>query len=151
MGGLFALTVLLTSRENVSEYEQGLLQFILFAAGAGLTYFFGALSVKAEAQDLIQRDARKAVRRIVNLASGVQDFAVALKRESDRVLVVAAENDGLVPGATAQAAFDALAGHIPGQLRTLEDAIEDWRDIVPEQVADLERRAKATLGEEGHE
>lgn len=142
MGAALAITILITSRKEVTDFELGLLQFILFAGGAALTWIFGRRSVKAEAEDLIRRDGQKAIRRIVNLADGVTYFDGILNRESTQLEVMAGDNDGMVPVAAVGAAFDALADHVPGQLRTLDDAIQDWRDIVPEQVADLERRVE---------
>lgn len=147
-GGLLAATIILTSREEVSQYEQGLLQFILFAAGALLTWIFGRNSVRAEAESLIQRDGKKAIRRIVNLAAGIQDFGGVLERQATGVIATA-NGDGMVTVTTVEASFQALADHIPGQLRTLEDAIQDWRDIVPDEVAQLEAQA-ARAREDGN-
>jgi hypothetical protein len=39
------------------------------------------------------------------------------------------------------AALDLLFVQINEQIGTADDAMEDWRDIVPDEVAELERRA----------
>ncbi len=47
-------------------------------------------------------------------------------------------------------AFDLLESQIAGELRTVSDALEDWRDIVPEEVeameAETQSRAARELG-----
>lgn len=141
--GLLAAVIYLTSREDVTNLDNGLLEFIFFFAGVVLSYVFGRQSIAAEAAASVRRDGRKAVRRIVNLARGLQDVATTL---SETALHLEGEEtaDGKIVAADVQYTLKMLRSHVDVQLRTVADAIEDWRDIVPEEVEELERRARAT-------
>jgi hypothetical protein len=147
-GVLLTVDILVTRRKDVTTLELGLLQFIFFATSVGLPYLFGRRSTAAEAAAAIRRDGRKAVRRIVNLGKSIQDFGGALNEASAHTSDLAINNDGMVPIVEVEYAFRALRSHLDGQIRTVSDAIEDWRDIVPEEVESLEQKATIV---EGHD
>jgi hypothetical protein len=47
-----------------------------------------------------------------------------------------------IPIEHAIAVLDLLFVQISEQIGTADDAMEDWRDIVPDEVAELERRGR---------
>jgi hypothetical protein len=142
LAALLALTIIVTHRKNLTNVEAGLLQFIFFAASAWIALAFGRRSTVAQAEELVRRDAAKAVRRIVNLGESVRDLGGVVNDASRFASELAATNAGVVPEADIQYAFGTLRSHLDGQARTVADAIEDWRDLAPNAVAELDERVR---------
>jgi hypothetical protein len=139
--GLLAATIWLTGQKDMTNRENGLLQFIFFAAGVALSFYFGRQSVVEAAQDVLRPHGRKAVRRIVNLAQGITSFATVIREQRSLLADQARASSGQVPFEQVEFTFNTLDIVVAGQLRTAADAIEDWRDIVPDEVRALEEGA----------
>jgi hypothetical protein len=141
---LFILTLELTSTQHTSR-ENGLVQFIFLAVGVGGSFVFGRQSAKAAATDVLRPAARAAVRRLANLASGMQAIGSALIVQRE-YMEEQANDEGLVAVAHVAQAQDMLTIQINAQIRTATDAIEDWREFVPEAVAAVEHQGAADGG-----
>lgn len=134
---LLALTIIVTGNRDSTNLENGLVQFIAFGFGTAIAIGIGYVSAKEQAREIVRPHGRKAVRRIVTLGSGIQAFRALIETEWQRMEHQAAES-GQVEAFEVQKTFEVLSSQVAGQLRVVEDAIEDWRDVVPEEVAAIE-------------
>jgi hypothetical protein len=136
--GMLVATLVFTTGDKMTDREQGLLQFIFFVGGAFLAWDIGRQSIKAGAHDVLVPHGKKAVRRIVTLASGLQGLVAMIQSEREVMRERGDANDR-VPVYEVERTFDILDIQIDGQLRMVSDAVEDWRDVVPDEVESLER------------
>jgi hypothetical protein len=132
LGGLLLLTILVTSREDATNLENGLLQFIFLGAGVGFSFYTARKSAQAAAVEVLRPHGAKSVRRLLTLAAGIQNYSVVIDKE--RAMLVDLAQQGQVPVNYASHSLDVVQAHIDGELRTVSDALEDWRDVVPEEV-----------------
>lgn len=139
---LFGLTVLVTGNRHASELSKGLLQFIFFVAAAVLAWDLGRQSLKQGTTDMLNAHGRKAVRRIVRLGQGIGGFNGTITTQRDLMRHRGTEDGGKVEVFEVEGAFEMLEEHVGAQLGIVEDAIEDWRDVVPAEVEAIENRSK---------
>ena len=139
--GLLAVDIVVTSRDDATEFENGLVSFIFFAAGVIFSFYSG----RQFARIALKRDGQKSVRRILNLVGGMQGLSIAIDQEREYTRAIGGGDDaGNVSIGHVDHTFDVLQREIARELTTVADALEDWRDIVPEAVEDVERRADAS-------
>lgn len=139
--GLFALTVVVTGNEHASELSKGLLQFIFFAAASGLAIDLGRQSLKQGTADVLKPHGLKAVRRIFRLGQAIGSFSGAIATQRELMQRRGEEQNGNVEIFEVEGAFATLESYVTAQLGIVEDAIEDWRDVVPSEVEAIEERA----------
>jgi hypothetical protein len=137
---LFALTLWLTSGKENTSRENGLYQFIFLAVGVAASFVFGRQSARAAATDVVRPVAKGAVRRLANLAAGLGSLGGAVNVQRAYMQERADDNDGAVSLAEVGQAQDMLQIQINAQLNTVADAIEDWREFVPDEVAAVEHQ-----------
>lgn len=115
---------------SLTGIENVLLQ--VFSLGLGLlgSFVFGRESAREAAKDLVKPHARSAFRRLVSLYQSLSRLAKAI--QSARLVNI---SDPVYPFV-----LDKLESLVIEQIATANDALEDWRDIVPEDVEEL--RAK---------
>ena len=126
VAGLFshaATTRTLTGLESV------ILQFFSLMAGLVGSFFFGRQSAREAARELIKPHARSAFRRLLSLYQSLSRVATTI--ESSQNFESPVEN---------QVTLAKLEAIVVEQLASADDAIEDWKDIVPEDVKDLDQR-----------
>jgi hypothetical protein len=140
MAGLLALTVAVTSRDDATNMETALWTFILFAVGAGISYYFGQRSIKEGADELVRPQARAAARRLVTLGRGLQSLGALINLSRVAARRSAEDHSGSVPMSHVDFAYDALLIQLDAQAQTVIDALEDWREFEPEIVNELETR-----------
>ena len=117
------ITVAISTKRPLTGLEGTLLQFLSLATGLAGSYVFGKLSSEGAARELIKPAARSAFRRVVWLYGSLTRLGQTLSGEdnaADRVRVAGAI--------------------VAEQLSAASDSMEDWRDLVPDEVADVERR-----------
>lgn len=137
--GLLVLMLLFTGNENTNR-ENGLYQFIFFSAGVGFSFFSGRQSARVAAADVLRPHAKAAMRRLTNLGAGIRGFGEALNAERRYIETEAENNGGMVPATHVTQAHEMLSIQIQAQIRTTTDAMEDWREFVPDEVAAVERQ-----------
>jgi hypothetical protein len=135
LAAVLALTILVTGKKH-TDTENALWTFILFALGAALSFYFGRKSVKDAANELVRPQARGAARRLITLGRGVGMFETLIERQRMRAQEAARESDS-VPLAEIEVAYDVLLMNARMQVRTISDALEDWREFEPEIVNQL--------------
>lgn len=112
---------------NLTGLENVLLQ--IFSLGIGLigSYVLGKESASQAARELIKPHARSAFRRLLSLYRSLSRLAYAIQTARQ-------VNN---PDPTTSLVLDKLEGIVIEQIATADDALEDWRDIVPEDVEEL--------------
>ena len=120
------LLVSLSAFRNVSPVEIALFQILILGLGLFGSYTFGRKSAWEGAREAIRPHARAAFRRVLaqynslyRLSARIEEF----KRESP------------------DHRLDLIQALVHEQIATGKDAMEDWRDIVPEEVEEVERRS----------
>lgn len=111
---------------RLTQVEGVYLQALPWITGVLASLVFGRMSARTAVREVIRPHARSAFRRIVSLYDSISRVArtVAEAQESDD------NHDHLI-------ALSKIEAFVVEQLSTADDAIEDWRDIVPEDVDEL--------------
>ena len=126
VAGLFSYAA--TTR-TLTGLESVILQFFSLLAGLIGSFFFGRQSAREAAREIIKPHARSAFRRLLSLYQSLSRVADVI--ESSQNSESPEEN---------QATLAKLEAIVVEQLSSADDAIEDWRDIVPEDVKELDQR-----------
>lgn len=113
----------------LTDLENVLLQIIFLAIGCSVSFFVGKKSVEKAAKEIIKPHARKAFRRLVSLYQSLSRAANAIKSAQD--------DESPEKQQVTLAKLDAI---VTEQLATADDALEDWNDIVPEDVEELKQK-----------
>ena len=114
---------------SLTYLEGVLLQLFSLLAGVGGSFIYGRQSAREAARELIKPHARSAFRRLLSLYQSLSRVADVI--ESSRNSESPEEN---------QVTLAKLEAIVVEQLSSADDAIEDWRDIVPEDVQELDQR-----------
>jgi hypothetical protein len=121
-------TYVATQRE-LSGLENVLLQTFSLIFGLVGSYYFGKQSTNDAAKEIIKPHARSAFRRLLSLYKSLHRVAVEIENSKN-------SNAPQYESVT----LAKLEAIIIEQLATADDALEDWRDIVPEEVTELIER-----------
>jgi len=132
---LAVMTVVVGVHTPSNPLATTLLQAATFIAGVAAAYIFAKDSVSAAARELVRPHARSAFRRQRSLYQGLG----RLLDEIDRQVSNKGDTEGLW----------IVRAMIVEQLGMSGDALEDWRDLVPDEVEKLERELKNRLKGEG--
>jgi len=121
---------LVAAYRSLTALENVLLQ--VFSLGIGLigSYVLGRESAREAAKALVKPHARSAFRRSLSLYRSLSRLALAIQSAQST-------NDA---DPLRQAILERLEGIVVEQIATADDALEDWRDIVPEDVEELRAR-----------
>jgi len=132
--------ILASAPRRFSERENIIIQFFFFAVGVGASYVFGKASARASAIEMLKPHARSAFRRLLWLYYSF--FRVAHEIERSRGANSTSESDEAATNPAALSQYAALKVMVVDQIEMGKHAIEDWRDIIPEDVEDVEERQK---------
>ena len=123
--------IILNFFRSMSAVENTLFQVLILGTGLLGSYIFGKNSARAGALDVVKPHARAAFRRVFALYRSL--YRLSLKIEE-------LKEEG------PDHRLDLIQALVNEQIATGQDAIEDWRDIVPEEVEEIEgierRRAR---------
>ena len=124
--GILALIILvvIAATRDLSGLESVLLQIILLAIGSGISFFAGQQLVEKAAKP----HARSAFRHLISLYNGLSRAAKAIE-----------SSQSLKSDEDYQVLLARLREIVAHQLITADDALEDWRDIVSEDVKELKQ------------
>ena len=123
---LFSLVHITTTRP-LTDLENVLLQIIFLAIGSGISFFTGHRS----AQETAKPHARSAFRRLLSLYHGLSRAATAIESSQS------SESDD-----DYQVLLARLEEIVAYQLITADDALDDWNDIVSEDVEELKQKLR---------
>ena len=118
---LAVVMVVVSSRRILTPLEASLLQIVILAAGLVGSYLFGQRFANVN-------NARSAFRRVVRLYASLSRLAVRIQefRATDEV--------------DKSQALDVIEAIVQEQIPSGADALEDWRDIVPKDVEEVQNR-----------
>ena len=130
--GISIIIAYTATQRTLSGLESTLWQIFAFAGGLAGSFIFGRQSAREAAREVIKLHARSAFRRLLSLYHSLSRAATAI--ESGQISD-SHENY--------QVALARLEEIVTEQLSTADDALEDWRDIVPEDVEELEQKRRS--------
>ena len=130
--GVSVILAYTATQRTLSGLESTLWQIFVFAGGLAGSFIFGRRSAREAAREMIKPHARSAFRRLLSLYHSLSRAATAI--ESGQISD-SHENY--------QVALARLEEIVTEQLSTADDALEDWRDIVPEDVEELEQKRRS--------
>ena len=122
-------SVFVATTRSLTPLEGALLQLFILSVGLAGSFWFGRQSAMRAAQEVIRPHARAAFRRLVSLYNSLSRVAEAIKSVE--------RSESVDDYRIALTRIDAT---VEGQLEMADDALEDWRDIAPEDVDELWRR-----------
>lgn len=124
--------VIVSAYRDLSALENTLLQ--VFSLGLGLigSYVIGQESAQQTAEDMIKPHARSAFRRLVSLTQ-------SLSRLANTMHVIRPDES---QNPQAAAIVDRLEAIVIEQISTAADALEDWRDVLPDDFNALRAQPK---------
>lgn len=130
--------VVVAAFRDLTALENVLLQ--VFSLGLGLigSYVLGRESARDAAREVVKPHARSAFRRLLSLYRSLSRLAYAIET---------IRSDCNAHPETIHV-LDKLEGIVVEQIATADDALEDWRDIVPEDVAELRAQLTPQLAKE---
>jgi hypothetical protein len=128
--------VFIATTRTPTALEAALLQMFSLVAGLAGSFLFGRQSAQGAAREMIKPHARSAFRRVFSLYRGLSRLASAIDAAE---LAPAPGASASSSGSPALAVLKAIALE---QIATADDALEDWNDLVPEEVAELRERAR---------
>lgn len=132
-----ALVVYTTTTRTLTTVESILWQVFALTAGLAGSFIFGRQSAREAAREIIKPHARSAFRRLLSLYQSLRRAATTVE--------LAQQSDSYEKHEVAFAKIEVI---IVEQLAATDDALEEWRDIVPEDVEELtQNRDLITQGE----
>ena len=123
------LSIFIASQRDLTSLENTLLQAFSLAFGLIGSFLFGKQSANDVAKEMIKPHARSAFRRLMSLYESLS--RVGLEIESSKI------SPSKQNSANTIAKLEAI---VIEQLATADDALEDWNDLVPEEVAELREK-----------
>lgn len=132
--GVSVLVVYTTTTRILTAVESTIWQVFILTAGLVGSFIFGRQSAKEAAKEIIKPHARSAFRRLVSLYE-------SLSRASTQIQSL----DNSESSEDYRFTFGILDAIITEQLNTADDALEDWRDIVPEDVEELKENLESKI------
>jgi hypothetical protein len=138
--------VIVSGQRQLSQLEFALFQIIEVALTLVGAFFVGQRSASAAAGDVVRPHARSAFRRLTSLYEGLGRLSNSIAERREFIARVANRNRASVDIAHVESQLDILAVQVTAEIATANDAMEDWRDLVPDEVARLERFAESRSG-----
>jgi len=127
---IMAMFIYISSTRELSTIENTLFQVFIFGLGVQGSYIIGKLSENKTAFEIIKPHAKSSFRRIHALF-------LSLSR-----LLYAIEDSRKENSSDKTAVIDKLEAIIIEKVATADDALEDWRDIVQDEVEEVLNRFK---------
>lgn len=144
---LAAVTVFVGTRNPPNPLATALLQGITLVFGVYGSWILGIASARDAATEVIRPHARSAFRRMQNLYRGLGRQEVAIQESLLRLEGLSTTAAKTVHYEHVRSSMLLLRAMVTEQIATADDALDDWRDIVPEEVAEIERSAVVAADE----
>lgn len=124
-----SFSVYVASIRTLTGLENTLLQAVALVFGLLGSFLFGRQSTRDAAKEILKPHARSAFRRLISLYESLSRVALEIENSKNNK-----ESN------SEKIALAKLEAIVIEQLATADDALEDWRDIVPDEVAELRNR-----------
>lgn len=118
----------ISGQRELTTTEIVMFQVFILLFGFSGSYLFGKQSAKEAAHEIIRPHARSAFRRVLDVYRGLLALVQRVRHareenQNDQKLSYELEN---------------IEFALNDITRTIDSSMEDWRDIVPEEVAEVE-------------
>ena len=120
---IFAIIV--SAIREFTPLENSLIWVFGLAAALAGSYMFAKQSSRKTVFDIIKPHARPAFRRLLWLYKSLSRLAYAINEAQE---AKQCENDNILTK---------LEAMVTEQIATVDDALEDWRDIIPDDVEEI--------------
>jgi len=130
--------VVFAAIRQFSQLEVVLLQFFSLATGLIGSFLLGGRSAESAAREMMKPYTRSAFRRVLSSYTSLSRLAITI----ESALSEGSDNGG-------GPVLDKLKAIVTEQIATADDAMEDWRDIIPEDVEELQQRVRDVERREG--
>jgi len=128
-------SIYISGERALTSLESTLLQIFILLFGIVGSFYIGKLSAVNAAKQIIKPHARSAFRRLISLYESLSRVAYEIqdpnKNQSKEITI---------------ARMEAI---VVEQLSTADDSLEDWRDLVPEDVEELRAKLKKHSSNKG--
>lgn len=135
--GISIFVAYIGTTRTLTGLESTLWQIFVFAAGLTGSFIFGQQSARKGATDIVKPYARSALRRLASLY-----------RSLSRAAEVVDSAQQPEPQEDFQVTLARLQEIVEGQLLTADNALEDWRDILPEVLEEFDMQLHQKLRHE---
>ena len=130
--GISVILAYTATQRTLTGLESILWQIFVFAAGLAGSFIFGRQSARRAAREVIKPHARSAFRRLI--------FLYLILRRAAATIESAQHSES---HENYQVILAHLEEIVTAQLLTADDALEDWNDIVPEDVEELKQKLQS--------
>lgn len=136
------LTVIVGASRQPNPLAASLLQAITVVLGVAGSVSIGREQSLASAREEIRLPAASAFRRVRNLYKALGRQREAIGAVEIRIAEQVEASGQVVHFAHVQSALAHLSDMVTEQIETSADSLEDWRDLVPDEVARIEDEAR---------
>ena len=140
------LTVFVSIQENPSKLASGLLQGMTIVLGTVGSFILGQDASRDAVKASLIPPARSAFRRVQNLYMGIGRQRRAAEDQLLRLSQLLEPDGKTIQFVHAQASLQLLEAIAVEQIGTADNALDDWRDLVPEEVEAIEKQAREREG-----
>jgi hypothetical protein len=140
---LAGLTVYLGALKHPNTLAAAILQAVTIVFSTGGAFVFARASVQSAAQEMIRGQARSPFRRVRSIYRELGSVLEALDQQSARFLSLRqGDNPSTLDYEYVDLAMQMLRHLITVQANTADDALADWRDLVPDEVQQIEEEVE---------
>ena len=131
--GILGIIGYVSTTRTLTNLEWIISQIFALVMGLFGSFIFGRQSAIKAGREIIKPHARSAFRRLLSLYESISRVAniIAMSKKPEDLHVT----------------FGKVEAIVIEQLATADDALEDWRDIVPEEVDELSRKLRTNRTE----
>jgi hypothetical protein len=135
------ITVAVAVSSSPNKLAAGLLQSMAFLLSIVAAFIFGRIASRKSAQDALRSHAKSAFRRSLSIYWAFRRLDDKINEQATTLDTIAAQRNGELDPMLVRLAMDTIQTQVQEQLGTSSDSLEDWRDIVPEEVKLVEDEA----------
>jgi hypothetical protein len=125
------------SERKLSDLENIQFQIITMSIGLTGSYLLGGVTAREAAEDVVRPHAKSAFRRVMALYASLARLHITM----DKV------KPTLVATPQAIAAIERFQDLVTEQINTSGNTIDDWGDLVPDEVAKVKEQSAALQGD----
>jgi hypothetical protein len=127
---LAAIFIMTASKRPLTQLEMVFFQVITLSLSISGAFIFGRESAMRAAREIIKPHARSAFRRLLSLYNSLSRLAASIAdaRSSQSVKI--------------NPILDKLEAIVTEQIVTADDALQDWADIVPDDVDEIRKKVE---------
>lgn len=139
---LALVTYLASTSQTPNKSVIALLQVLTLLAGIGVSIYLGRRTATKAAEEVIRPHARSSFRRVLSLREALIRLAQNIETRRSDLDDFASRNGGQVEIEVIHLVMDSLGSLVAEQASTASDAADDWKDIIPDDVWDIDAQVR---------